>query len=125
MYAIRSYYEFKQENTSEWLRASVPGTVHTDLLENGKIDDPYYRMNEKDLQWIEDEDWEYKTIISVGSEIITKDKIVLEFQGLDTYADVYLNDSLILKANNMFVITSYSIHYTKLYDWEDDRIYKR
>jgi beta-mannosidase len=99
---IGTGWQFRQANASEWAQATVPGTVHTDLLENGKIDDPYYRINEKDLQWIEREDWEYKTTITIGSEIITKDKIILDFQGLDTYADVYLNDSLILIANNMF-----------------------
>lgn len=95
-------WQFRQVNQADWLPASVPGTVHTDLLENGKINDPYYRINERDQQWIEHEDWEYKTIFTIGSEIIIKDKIILDFQGLDTYADIYLNDTLILKANNMF-----------------------
>jgi beta-mannosidase len=95
-------WQFKQADASEWLPAQVPGTVHTDLLANGVIEDPFYRTNEKDQQWIELEDWEYRTIFSVGSNIIIKDKIMLDFQGLDTYADVFLNDSLILEANNMF-----------------------
>jgi beta-mannosidase len=95
-------WQFKQADASEWLPAQVPGTVHTDLLANGVIEDPFYRTNEKDQQWIELEDWEYQTIFSVGSNIIIKDKIMLDFQGLDTYADVFLNDFLILEANNMF-----------------------
>ena len=99
---LHSGWQFQQSNQTSWLPAQVPGTVHTDLLENGEIEDPFYRMNEQNQQWIEGEDWEYKTVFSVGSEIITKDKIILDFQGLDTYADVYLNDSLILKADNMF-----------------------
>lgn len=99
---INSNWKFKQANKDEWIPAEVPGTVHTDLLKNGKIDDPYFRTNEKDQQWIEKEDWEYLTTIVVNSDIITKDKIILDFRGLDTYADVYLNDSLILEANNMF-----------------------
>lgn len=99
---VHSGWQFKQADKTEWLPAQVPGTVHTDLLANGLIEDPFYRMNEKDQQWIERKDWEYQTIFTVGSDIITKDKIVLDFQGLDTYADVYVNDSLIMEANNMF-----------------------
>ena len=99
---LESNWQFKQSNKNEWLPAKVPGTVHTDLLDNGIIEDPYYRMNEKKQQWIEKEDWEYKSSFNVNSDVITKDKIILDFCGLDTYADVYLNDSLILEANNMF-----------------------
>jgi len=99
---INSGWQFKQATKTSWRTAQIPGTVHTDLLENGMIEDPFYGNNEKALQWIEKEDWEYKTTFYVNSDIITKDQILLEFQGLDTYADVYLNDTLILEANNMF-----------------------
>ena len=101
-FPIHSNWQFRQTGKEEWLNAEVPGTVHTDLLKSGKIEDPYYRTNEKEQQWIENEDWEYKTTFSANDEIITKDRIILEFQGLDTYGDVYLNDSLILIADNMF-----------------------
>lgn len=95
-------WSFKQSDEDSWLPAEVPGTAHTDLLNNGKIEDPFYRMNEKKQQWIEHEDWEYISTFEANTDIISKDKIALIFHGLDTYADVFLNDSLILKANNMF-----------------------
>lgn len=99
---INSNWQFQQVGHIEWLNATVPGTVHTDLLNNKKIEDPYYRTNEKDQQWIEHEDWMYQTTFIANGEIVTKDQIILDFQGLDTYAEVHLNDSLILNANNMF-----------------------
>ncbi|MCG8306004.1 MAG: hypothetical protein MI975_01345 [Cytophagales bacterium] len=102
MIPIHANWQFRQAGKGVWLPAEVPGTVHTDLLKNNKIDDPYFGTNEKDLQWIENEDWEYKTTFHVDSDVLVKDNIRLDFQGLDTYADVYLNDSLILEANNMF-----------------------
>ena len=64
--------------------------------------DPYFRLNEREVQWVDKEDWEYKTTLNVDAEIFDKRNVELNFKGLDTYADVYLNDSLILKANNMF-----------------------
>ena len=99
---INSNWKFKQADKYEWLPATIPGTVHTDLLNNGKIEDPYYRVNEKDQQWIDKADWEYQTTFNVTSGIMAKNNIWLEFMGLDTYSDVYLNDQKILTADNMF-----------------------
>ncbi|MQY80488.1 MAG: glycoside hydrolase family 2 protein [Bacteroidetes bacterium] len=99
---INSNWKFKQADKYEWLPATIPGTVHTDLLNNGKIEDPYYRLNEKDQQWIDKADWEYQTTFNVTSGIMAKNNIWLEFMGLDTYADIYLNGQKILTADNMF-----------------------
>ena len=82
--------------------ASVPGCVHLDLLANGLIDDPYYRDNEATLQWIGEAGWEYTCSFIPSPEIMEKEQIELVFEGLDTYAGVYLNDSLILEADNTF-----------------------
>ena len=42
-------WKFREINKTEWLPATVPGCVHTDLLANKKIEDPFYRDNEKNL----------------------------------------------------------------------------
>ncbi|HJL72082.1 MAG TPA: glycoside hydrolase family 2 protein, partial [Candidatus Poseidoniia archaeon] len=93
---------FRESNSSDWFPATVPGTVHTDLLNNNLINDPFLGNNEADLQWIEDNDWEYKTTFIVDQELMENDVVELEFDGLDTYSDVYLNEQPILKADNMF-----------------------
>ena len=95
-------WEMHQVGISEWQKAIVPGCVHTDLLRNKQIPDPFYRTNEKDLQWIDKKDWEYKTTIEVSDQQIKSDHLELVFKGLDTFADVYLNDKLVLQADNMF-----------------------
>jgi beta-mannosidase len=95
-------WKFRRVGETSWLPAIVPGTVHTDLLKNKKIPDPFYGTNEKQLQWIENEDWEYTSILKISSEELMQDHIELLFEGLDTYAEVFLNDSLILSADNMF-----------------------
>jgi len=87
---------------ANWYPASVPGTVHTDLMNNRIIQDPYSGNNEKHARWVENEDWEYRTSFSVPENIFNKKHIDIKFEGLDTYAKVYLNDSLIITANNMF-----------------------
>jgi beta-mannosidase len=99
---LRSGWEFRRAGAGGWRPATVPGCVHTDLLANGLIGDPFVGTNEKDLEWIEDEDWEYRTSFEAGSNFLSHERVELQFDGLDTYADVYLNDSLVLVADNMF-----------------------
>ena len=99
---IKNDWIVSESGKNEWIPAKVPGCIHTDLLSSNKIEDPFYRTNEKKLQWIDKTDWEYKTTFSTSNIILQKQNIRLYFKGLDTYADVYLNDILLLKADNMF-----------------------
>lgn len=95
-------WELSQTGTREWLPARVPGTVHTDLLNAGKIPDPFYACNEKDLQWIGEKDWTYRLTFEASPEWKHWPLQELVFEGLDTWADVYLNGKKIIVADNMF-----------------------
>ena len=95
-------WHFRMAGDEVWLPASVPGSVYTDLFNNHKIPDPFFGDNEKKLQWIDTCDWEYETWFIADDSMIRGNHAELSFQGLDTYAKVYLNDSLILRADNMF-----------------------
>ena len=99
---LKNGWQFRQVGETKWNAATVPGEVHTDLLKNKLIPDPYYRDNEKKLQWIEKKDWEYKTSFSVNPSMLKQKNVELVFDGLDTYANVYINNQLVLKADNMF-----------------------
>ena len=79
--------------------ATVPGCVHTDLIANGIIKDIFWRDNNKNYQWIEDCDWDYECSFDAS----TDSDAVLVFEGLDTYADVYLNGTHIGSAEDMFI----------------------
>ncbi len=85
-----------------WSKARVPGTIHTDLFLNHQIQDPFYGSNEKQLQWIEEQYWVYQTKFVISKKEILAQNKELIFYGLDTDALVYVNDSLVLEANNMF-----------------------
>ncbi|GAB2540770.1 beta-mannosidase [Gracilibacillus alcaliphilus] len=97
-------WQFKEAAADEWKKATVPGCVHTDLLDHGIIEDPFVGKKELDVQWIDKKDWEYQTTFDVSDKTLQEDRIELTFEGLDTYADVQLNGTTILKANNMFRI---------------------
>src|SRR5688500_15252603 len=100
--ALNKNWKFREVNKTEWHPATVPGCVHTDLLENKLIEDPFYRDNEKNLQWIGKTDWEYETTFQIPPETIKRQNLEIVFEGLDTYAEVFLNDKAILNADNMF-----------------------
>jgi len=99
---ISSGWQYRQVGGIQWNKASVPGCIHLDLLNNHSIKDPYFGNNETELQWIENKDWEYQTYFDVDSILLSKKHISLVFEGLDTYAKVYLNGYFLLDADNMF-----------------------
>jgi beta-mannosidase len=86
----------------DWLPAAVPGCVHTDLLRAGKIPDPFTGTNEKDLQWIERSDWEYRSQLGADEALLAHERVELVFHGLDTFAEVFVNGQSVLRADNMF-----------------------
>ena len=99
---LNTNWSFKSKNESDWRTATVPGNIFTDLLDNKIIEDPFVKTNEEKVQWVSDSTWIYKTIFSVDEKTLQKKHIELNFEGLDTYAKVYLNNKLILSSNNAF-----------------------
>jgi beta-mannosidase len=99
-------------NSNDWYPATVPGNIYSDLIDNKLIEDPFIGVNETKVQWVADSTWVYQTNFDVSSSTLNKDHLQLHFGGLDTYAKVYLNNSLILSSNNAF--RNYKIPVKKL-----------
>ena len=56
--------DWQFEYNGEWLNATVPGCIHTDLMAHGIIPDPFYGTNEDSVQWVGKQVWKYRTIIT-------------------------------------------------------------
>ncbi|MCB8982610.1 MAG: glycoside hydrolase family 2 protein [Ardenticatenaceae bacterium] len=95
-------WRFRQVGTDEWLPATVPGGVHTDLLALGRIPDPFVADNEKKVQWVAETDWEYRYHFAVAAEVLAQPCVWLVGDGLDTLAAVALNGRSLGHTNNMF-----------------------
>ena len=95
-------WKFRNIKDTSFVKAGIPGSVHTDLLATSLISDPFYGTNEKEVQWIEKENWEYRCEFNLTAREAQREEVILLFEGLDTYADVYLNNSLLFSGNNMF-----------------------
>lgn len=99
---IDTNWQFRQLNLGAWKPATVPGTVHTDLMDQGIIEDPYYRANENTVQWVDKVNWEYRSLFAVTPDVLNQQHQELIFHGLDTWCEVYLNGTLLGKTDNMF-----------------------
>ena len=100
--SLAGVWEFRQSGTQEWLPALVPGGVHTDLLALDRIPDPFVGDNEKKVQWVIGEDWEYRKKFAVEARFLNLPQIWLVCDGLDTLAIVKLNGQELGRAENMF-----------------------
>ncbi|KAG5982144.1 Beta-mannosidase B [Claviceps digitariae] len=102
---IDANWQFKQadKNDDSYLPVSrFPTQIHLDLMHHGIIPDPFMGQNEKDVQWIGETAWVYRTTFSTP-QLRSNATAVLVFDGLDTFATVVLNGKTILEAENMFV----------------------
>jgi len=116
---LNNNWKFKIVNSSNgfekynsWMDCDVPGTVHTDLLNIGLIEDPYYEDNELRLRWISKQGWIYKTSFHLPENFDSNSPIILIFEGVDTIAEVWLNEKLIGNFQNMF--RTYEFEISKL-----------
>jgi len=83
------------------LSASVPGDVMTELVRAEKVSDPYYRENEKLVQWVGEADWDYARDFKVSAGLLAEERILLQCEGLDTFADLAINGTSLASTDNM------------------------
>lgn len=102
-------WTFFDSSSKRLLKAQVPGCIHTDLRRHKLIPDPFWGANEKELQWIEERDWTYRTEFLVPASVWDQEHVDLVFDGLDTLAAIRLNGRLIGRTDNMFVGYRFSV----------------
>ena len=100
--------DWQFEYNGKWYPATVPGFIHTDLMANGLIPDPYYGTNEDSVRWVGDSVWHYSTTIR-KSDLPKGDTLWLVFEGLAGQANLFINGELIDAPDNMFCQHSFPI----------------
>ena len=95
---------------TNWHPASVPGDVHTALVEIGRLPPLFYSMNVETCQWVERQEWWYRTTLEAPSgKEDAEARYLLTFDGLDTLATVYLNGTEIGTHQNMFIAATFDV----------------
>ncbi|MFY0762358.1 glycoside hydrolase family 2 protein [Metabacillus dongyingensis] len=92
-----------------WMTASVPGDVHSTLIDRKLIEDPFYGHNDLKCQWVEEKVWWYRNTFEFYDDVTKDDRYELIFEGLDTFATVYLNGVELGSTENMFISHTFEV----------------
>ena len=106
---LQNNWKMHQIGNEEWIVATVPGSVYGDLLNAGKMENPFWKDNEDEALKLMDYDYEYRTSFSCDKELLSNNEVILHFDGLDTIADITLNGVKLGHVENMHRIWEYSV----------------
>ncbi len=95
-------WKLQQEGQSESIAAAVPGSTYTNLLQAGKIPNPFFGENNTKVQWVAEKNWFFERSFEVPRELHEKRHVELVCHGLDTLATLWLNGHQLGAADNMF-----------------------
>ena len=93
----------------EGIEAEIPGTIYGALLAKKLIPDPHYRDNELKILPLMENDFYFTTEFFVDGRMLSCDRLLLRFDGLDTLAEVYVNDMPVGSACNMHRIWEFDL----------------
>ena len=102
-------WELINNSKSINIPTEVPGSVFETLIEYEIIEDPFYGLNENDMKWVYESEWQYELLFDVRTGFLKHKQIKLRFMGLDTYACVMLNGKLLGSTENMFITYEFDV----------------
>ena len=92
-----------RQERNGWMPARVPGEVHLDLVRAGQMYEPLVSDNVSRSRWPEKHSWWYRRNFNVSARFLKHERQQLIFEGLDLYAQAFLNGQSIGSAANAFV----------------------
>ncbi len=98
---LNGTWRMRPADETEWLSATVPGSVYADLMDAGRMDDPFWRDNETAAFALMEKDYIYQREFTLSTEDLNVDALLLTCEGLDTLATVNINGQEVLKVDNM------------------------
>ncbi len=108
--SLNGYWQgecFKSNGVKKFsFSGKVPGCVHTDLAGEYIPKNIFYRNYADECRWIEECNWQYTKSFNLAS---IPECARLVFEGLDTYADIYLNGIHVGGTDNMFISHTFDV----------------
>jgi len=98
---LNGAWKMREATSQEFINAVVPGSVMNDLLLNEMIDDPFYRDNEDQANEIASKNYQYTRAFIIKEEFLTRDKVELLCEGIDTLSEISINGVSIATTDNM------------------------
>lgn len=102
-------WEFFHPIKKIWIKAGTHGSVQEKLIETGELPDPFFGLNESSFSWVEEHNWVFKAQLLLTEEQLSKEFVELYFPGVDTYAEVFINETKIGFCENAFRPYSFDI----------------
>lgn len=104
-------WRYSKQGSNEWRACKVPSIVQENLINEGRLPNPQYRLNERLIQGIEHDDWVYEVDFDLPEvrSLNRHEAFILEFDGIDTYSDILINDTKVGVTENMFVAYRFDI----------------
>jgi beta-mannosidase len=99
-----------QSASAGWIVAQVPGEIHLDLIRAGQMLEPTVGANMPKCRWPETKSWWHRTTFNVSGESLKYERQQLVFDGLDLYAQVFLNGKLVGEAADAFVPATFDVN---------------
>ncbi len=84
-----------------WIDVSVPGDIHPALLEKGRISNPFKDVNTESCKWTGHKDWWFRKDVKIPKNF-ESGRVEMVFDGVDTYATLYVNGQKAGEMSNMF-----------------------
>ncbi|MDR3172989.1 MAG: glycoside hydrolase family 2 protein, partial [Treponema sp.] len=106
---LHGNWNMKNAKGGAFLPAKVPGSVYSDLLVNKKMEDPFWRDNEDKAFALMEDDWEYAAAFDVSQRLLSNDNVLLRCEGLDTLAELYVNNVPVGRADNMHRLWEFDV----------------
>ncbi len=100
---IELEWSFFHPVKAEWMDLGKKGSVQEALIASGELPDPFYGTNEEKFGWIEEHEWEFKSMVFIEESFFGYDHLELILNSVDTYGRIYINDSLIARTDNAFI----------------------
>jgi len=99
--SVNRKYPAKVCDTNEWIDVDVPGDIHPTLQKTGRIPDPFLDLNTEKCEWTSHRDWWFRQQVKIPKSFAS-DRIHIIFDGVDTYAALYINGKKVGEMSNMF-----------------------
>lgn len=106
---LHENWKMCKDGTSDYIEATVPGSVYGDLLRAGEMEDPFWKDNENQALLLMENNYWYVTSFQCDKDLLECEQIILRFEGLDTIADVLLNDKFLGHTENMHRTWEFSV----------------
>lgn len=96
-------WSFHQKDNAKTYLLGEKGSVQEALINQGVLPNPFYGVNESKFNWIENEDWIFESTFDLAQEILNNPYVFINFNSIDTYATIYINDKEIGQTESAFV----------------------